>query len=62
MTLSLPKAKFLARAKARSFEFPNEGLGLTEWEFSPRGDAPFAKTGEAKISPIYAQRSFFSGS
>ncbi|RLA94901.1 MAG: hypothetical protein DRG25_01515 [Deltaproteobacteria bacterium] len=61
MTLSLLKAKFLTRAKARSFEFPNEGVGLTEWEFAPKGGTPFAKTGASKISLIDAQGSFFSG-
>ncbi|RLA94704.1 MAG: hypothetical protein DRG25_01895 [Deltaproteobacteria bacterium] len=60
MTLSLLKAKFLTRAKARSFEFLNSASGLKQWEFAPKGDTPFAKTGAPKISLIDAQGSFFS--
>ncbi|RLA93150.1 MAG: hypothetical protein DRG25_05080 [Deltaproteobacteria bacterium] len=60
MSLSLLKAKLLTRAKARSFEFPNEGPGLTEWEFAPSGTLPSPRRGASKVSLIYAQGSFFS--
>jgi len=60
MTLSLLKAEFFTRPKAQSFEFANEGLGLTEWEFAPSEILPSPRTGAPKISLIDAQGSFLS--
>jgi len=48
----------LSRAKDRSFEFPNSAFlpgrnpqtgDLNQWEFAPKGDPPFAKTGFQKF-------------